>query len=76
MEGDAFAYATDERTMEVRKLKHQKRADASPSLKAKMKAFVANFYRSQGEKMHVVRREVEEAPVLKPRRGFRYPFSA
>ncbi len=78
-EGDAFTYATDERTMEMRKFGQRKRSksSASPSLKAKMKAFVEKFYRNRGDSSVVGKRdavEVEEAPVLKPRGPHRYQF--
>lgn len=48
---------------------------------AKLKAFVENFMRSKGEANFIGRRareveEVEEAPVLKPRRGMRYKSTA
>jgi hypothetical protein len=79
MEGENFAYATDERTMEMRRFGHQKRAESSSSLTDRMKAFVQSFYRGQGESTMVGRRDVgemEEAPVLKPRRGYRYQFNA
>ena len=81
---DDFAYATDERTMALRRLgRREKRAEvtASPSLVEKMRAFVERFYRSRGEKSVLGRRdgeaaEVEEAPVLKPRGPYRYRFNA
>ena len=79
MEGENFAYATDERTMEMRRAGLQKRDEASLSLMDRMKAFVQNFYRGQGESSLVGKRDVaemEEAPVLKPRRGYRYHFNA
>ena len=70
-EGDAFSYSTDERTM----YNHQKRSGGS--LLSKMKKFVENFYSSRGEKGVIGReKEVEEAPVLKPRKGMRYQFTA
>jgi hypothetical protein len=43
----------------------------------KMKAFVAKFYRNRGDSSVVGKGdavEVEEAPVLKPRKGHRYQF--
>ena len=78
-----FAYATDERTMEVQQIGRKKRSEngakMSKSLMQKMKAFVKDFYRKQGEKSVVIKRESvvdgDEAPVLKPRRGYRYHFN-
>ena len=75
MEGGTFAYATDERTMETQKLKHQKRTGSTPSV-AQMKAFVKHYYNHRGEKTVIARREVEEAPVLKPGKGMKYQFRA
>ena len=80
----SFAYATDERTMEVQEIGRKKRSEGgakmSKSLMQKMKAFVKDFYRKQGEKIVVVKREsvvdADEAPVLKPRRRYRYHFNA
>ena len=65
----------------MRKLKHQKRGtvSASPTLLAKMKAFVKKFDRKHGEKLVAEPRDaaaVEEAPVLKPRKHYRYQFNA
>lgn len=65
--------------MEMRRVRPRKRSEsgASPSLMAKMKAFVAKFYRNRGDSSVVGKRgavEVEEAPVLKPRKGHRYQF--
>ena len=62
--------------MEMWKLKHQKRAAAGQSLRDRMKAFVKEFYRKQDGRAAVGPREAEDAPVLKPRKGFRYNFSA
>lgn len=81
---DNFAYATDERSMEMHRFGRNKRSEGgvkpSKSLMTKMKAFVKEFYRHRGEKSVVAKREavaeVEEAPVLKPRRGYRYQFNA
>lgn len=49
----------------------------------KMKNFVKNFYRQRGEKSLIARDDAEvmaveedAAPVLKPRRGMRYSFTA
>ncbi|KAK3702213.1 hypothetical protein LTR37_015045 [Vermiconidia calcicola] len=79
-DGAAFTYATDERTMAMQG--HQKRGHddgdkANPALWRKMRAFVKNYLsRHRGEQRQHERREVEEAPVLKPRKGLRYSFTA
>ncbi len=61
--------------------RHVKReAPMTAKLLAKMKAFVAAFYRSRGEKKVVERDanvlDASAAPVLKPRTNFRYQFQA
>ena len=76
-QGSAFTYATDERTMDMRRFKHQKRESPSPSMLAKMKAFVKDFWHKQGDE-RVIRdyRDLDEAPVLKPKKGWNYQFRA
>jgi len=76
---NAFESTTDERTMQERtrlRVRHQKRTDAR--LLAKMRAFVEKFMASKGEKGMIAARRVDEdeAPVLKPRKGMRYQFTA
>ncbi|KAK5111617.1 hypothetical protein LTR85_011795 [Meristemomyces frigidus] len=81
MDPDAFEATTDERTMLERRRnrsRFQKRSDTG--LTAKMRAFVTGFMRSNGETGMIGARRVEsgveEAPVLKPRKGMRYRWSA
>ncbi|KAK4546588.1 hypothetical protein LTR36_001805 [Oleoguttula mirabilis] len=83
MDPDAFEATTDERTMLERsrnRSRFQKRGDAG--LTAKMRQFVTDFMRSKGETGMIGARrvesvaDVEEAPVLKPRKGMRYRWSA
>ena len=65
--------------MEMRRFGQVKREEAGLSLTERMRAFVQRFYRGQGETSVVGERDVgvmEEAPVLKPRRGYRYQFNA
>lgn len=79
MDPDAFEATTDERTMLERsrnRMRFHKRSDASTV--AKLRQFVTEFMRSKGETglIGVRAEDVEEAPVLKPRKGMRYRFSA
>lgn len=53
-------------------LELQRRDDAG--LIAKMRTFVSNFMAAKGETGVIDARE--EAPVLKPRKGMRYRFTA
>jgi len=57
------------------RVRHQKRTDAG--VIAKMRQFVEDFMASRGQEgMIGARRAVDEAPVLKPRKGMRYRFAA
>ncbi|GAB7360322.1 hypothetical protein MBLNU230_g8078t1 [Neophaeotheca triangularis] len=78
----AFPAATDERSQQQQK---NRRAAAtttslSQNLRAEMRAFVNRVLQSHSEEGAEVAREKREeevtAPVLKPRRGMRYAFSA
>jgi hypothetical protein len=67
-------FTTDERTQAL----HKRETPMTGILLTKMKAFVANFYKSRGAKEMVAREasqdvEEEEAPVLKPRQ-YSYNF--
>lgn len=75
---DALEFSWDERTAEMR---HQKRADGERTLMQKMKKFVNELYRKKGKKSPVAGRQrlqerEEEAPVLKPRKAYRYHWAA
>lgn len=81
MDPDAFEATTDERTMLERsrnRTRFQRRSEAG--LAAKMREFVTNFMSNKGETGMIGERRiesgVEEAPVLKPRKGMRYRWSA
>ncbi|KAK5133226.1 hypothetical protein LTR08_008061 [Meristemomyces frigidus] len=81
MDPDAFESTTDERTMVERsrsRSRFHKRSDDTTV--AKMRQFVEAFMRSKGETGMIGARaeSVEEAPVLKPRKGtpMRYRFTA
>ncbi|KAK5688645.1 hypothetical protein LTS10_000623 [Elasticomyces elasticus] len=71
-----FESTTDERTMLERT---QKRGTGSATV-AKLKKFVESYYRKKGVPSMIGRRvaeaDVDEAPVLKPRRNIRYRIPA
>lgn len=72
-----FASALDERTMLARKpvVKYGKRSEAT--LLEQMKQFVSNFMARKAEGVIETRGEAEEeAPVLRPRKGTKYAFTA
>ena len=78
MDPDAFEATTDERTMLERnrnRFAFQKRSEAG--LIAKMRSFVTDFMSSESKTgMIEARARAEEAPVLKPKKGMRYRFTA
>lgn len=77
VEGE-FSYAPDKRTLETRRNRMLiEKRDASTGYKA-MKSFVNDFMRKAGKGNVVSKRsvEVDEAPVLKPKKMMRYYFSA
>lgn len=59
----------DERSAAVRKRKRSAQGDVS-----RLKAFVEKFYRKMGMEQRA--KEVNDVPVLKPKRGMKYPFAA
>ncbi|TKA65165.1 hypothetical protein B0A55_09665 [Friedmanniomyces simplex] len=73
----AFESTTDERTM-LERTRYQKR-DTDSALMAKMRKFVEDFYRRKGLPSMIAwraaERKMEEAPVLKPRKGMRYRYT-
>ena len=83
MNADSFDSTTDERTMLVRSYRPRnarlrRRYDAGAGLVPKMKQFVEDFMRSKGLTNMIARspeEAVDEAPVLKPKRGMRYRFT-
>ncbi|KAK4561768.1 hypothetical protein LTR86_004447 [Recurvomyces mirabilis] len=84
MTTDSFGFTTDERTMLVRgyqprNARLRRRVDNDAGLVPKMKQFVEDFMRSKGLTTMIARSTedtVDEAPVLKPKRGMRYRFTA
>lgn len=84
--GSLFAYATDERTMDLHK--HKRGTAMAPHLLERMKAFVRNWYRSKGKKVNfssnmkleqarsLALAAEAEAPVLKPKKGMEYRFTS
>ena len=84
MTTDPFDSTTDERTMLVRNYQPRnarlrKRYDNGLGLVPKMKQFVEDFMHSKGLSTMIARsteETVDEAPVLKPKRGMRYKFTA
>ncbi|KAK0276940.1 hypothetical protein LTR91_013864 [Friedmanniomyces endolithicus] len=68
-----FESTTDERTMHERTLYHER--DTDSALFAKVRKFVEDFYRRRGMSSMIGRRELEEAPVLTPRKGMRYRYT-
>ena len=77
MQDAEFASTTDERSMA--RAVSRKRTSTTVAM---MKAFVESFMRSKGQPNFIGRRaeevDMDQAPVLKPRRGkpMRYRFTA
>ncbi|KAK4503194.1 hypothetical protein PRZ48_006622 [Zasmidium cellare] len=68
-EGNAFATATDERSIEASVLRTR-----AGSLVEQMRDFAERFMRSKGLDAVIARGEEESVPVLRPRKGLRWSF--